>query len=168
MAAGFTTGAILGGVLTDVISWRWAFFINVAVAIVVLSMAPAVLREVRSDRRPKLDLPGAITVTVGLGGIVYGATTAGQDGWNDPVVWISFTVAAIALVAFWLIERTVAQPLVALSMLARRNVAWGNVAGVLAFATETSLVFPLTLYLQNVLGLSQLMAGLSFGVLGVG
>lgn len=168
MAAGFTTGAILGGVLTDVLSWRWAFFINVAVALVVLSAAPAVLRENRAEHRPRLDVPGAVAVTVGLVGVVYGATAAGQDGWTARAVWISFAIAAAALVAFWAIERRVSQPLISLTVLARRNVAWGNVAGLIAFATETALVFPLTLYLQDVLGLSPLTAGLAFGVLGAG
>ena len=168
MAAGFTTGAILGGVLTDVLSWRWAFFINVAVAAVVLAVAPAVLPENRADARPRIDLPGALTVTLGLVGVVYGATAAGQDGWGAPIVWISFAVAALALIAFQAVERRVRQPLISLNVLAKRHVAWGNIAGLLAFATETSLVFPLTLYLQNVLGLSPLLAGLSFGVLGVG
>lgn len=168
MAAGFTTGAILGGVLTDVLSWRWAFFLNVAVAAVVLSIAPRVLRENRAQRRPRLDLPGALTVTAALVAFVYAATTAGQDGWTSPAAWISFAAAAVFLILFWTIERRVSQPLIALSMLAKRHVAWGNVAGLLAFATETSLVFPLTLYLQDVLGLSPLMAGLSFGVLGAG
>jgi MFS family permease len=168
MAAGFTTGALLGGVLTDVVSWRWAFFINVAIAMLVLSVAPAVLTENRADHRPKLDLPGAVTVTAGLTGIVYGATAAGQDGWSSPTVWTSFAVAVVALVAFWSVERKVAEPLVSLRVLRKRNVAWGNIAGLVAFATETALVFPLTLYLQDVLGLSPLMAGLSFGVLGAG
>jgi MFS family permease len=81
MAAGFTTGAILGGVLTDVLSWRWAFFINVAVAVIVLTVAPAALTENRAEGRPLIDFPGALTVTLGLVGIVYGATAAGQDGW---------------------------------------------------------------------------------------
>jgi EmrB/QacA subfamily drug resistance transporter len=168
MAAGFTAGAVLGGVLTDALSWRSAFFINVAVAAVVLSAAPAVLRENRAENRPKIDLPGALTITLGLVGIVYGATAAGQDGWGSPSVWISFALAAIALAAFWIIEQRVSQPLISLTVLVRRHVAWGNIAGLLAFATETSLVFPLTLYLQDVLGLSALVAGLSFGVLGVG
>ncbi|GAA1958646.1 MFS transporter [Catenulispora subtropica] len=168
MAAGFTTGAVLGGVLTDVVSWRWAFFINVAVAASVLSVAPAVLGESRADHRPKLDLPGALTATLGLVGIVYGATAAGQHGWSSPAVWYSFAVAAAALAAFWGLERKTSQPLVSLEVLRRRNVAWGNIAGLVAFATETSLVFPLTLYLQDVLGLSPAAAGLSFGVLGVG
>ena len=168
MAAGFTTGAILGGVLTDVLSWRWAFFINVAVAVIVLSVAPAVLRENRAEDRPRLDLPGALTVTLGLLAIVYGATTAGQDGWGSPAVWMSFATAAVALLMFRATERRVAQPLIALTVLAKRHVAWGNIAGLLAFATETSLVFPLTLYFQDVLGFSPLIAGLAFGVLGVG
>ena len=168
MAAGFTTGAILGGVLTDVLSWRWAFFINVIVAIVVLCIAPTVLRENRAEQRPRIDLPGALTVTLGLVAIVYGATTAGQDGWTSPIVWISFAAAVAFLIVFWAIERRVDQPLIALPVLAKRHVAFGNLAGLLAFATETSLVFVLTLYLQDVLGLSPLLAGLSFGVLGVG
>lgn len=168
MAAGFTTGALLGGVLTDVVSWRWAFFVNVAIAALVLSVAPAVLRENRADHRPKLDLPGALTVTLGLAGIVYGATEAGQHGWSSTTAWTSFTVAIAALISFWAIERKVPEPLVSLKMLRKRNIAWGNIAGLLAFATETALVFPLTLYLQDILGLSPLMAGLSFGVLGIG
>jgi len=68
MAAGFTTGAILGGVLTDLLSWRWAFYINVAVAVVVLILAPGVLPDSRPAQRPRLDLPGALSVTLGRPG----------------------------------------------------------------------------------------------------
>lgn len=168
MAAGFTTGAVVGGVLTDSLSWRWAFFLNVAVAAVVLCLAPAVLRESRAAHRPRLDLPGALTVTLGLVAIVYGATSAGRYGWASPLVWACFAVAVLALLAFWLIERRVPNPLVSMSLLRMPNVAWGNAAGVVAFATETALVFPLTLYLQEVRGIPPLLAGLSFGVLGVG
>jgi EmrB/QacA subfamily drug resistance transporter len=168
MAAGFTTGAVLGGVLTDVLNWRWAFFINVFVAVAVLCIAPVVLRENRAERRPRLDLPGAFTVTFGLIAVVYGATTAGQDRWSDPVVWVSFAAAVVLLGLFVAIERRAGQPLITLSVLTKRHVAFGNLAGLLAFATETSLVFVLTLYLQEVLGLSPLLAGLSFGVLGIG
>lgn len=168
MAAGFTTGAILGGVLTDALSWRWAFYINVAVAAVVLLVAPRVLQENGPARRPRLDLPGAFLVTLGLLAVVYGLTTAGQTSWTDPWAFGSLLVGAALLVVFWLVETHVEQPLVPVGVLRRPSVAWGNVAGMLAFATETSLVFVLTLYLQRVLGLSPLTAGLSFGVLGVG
>lgn len=168
MAAGFTTGAVLGGVLTAALSWRWAFFLNVAVAVVVLCLAPGALREHRVASRPRLDVPGAVTVTLALVAIVYGATAAGEDGWSSPIVWASFAAAIVLLLLFRALERRVPEPLIALSVLAERHVAWGNIAGLLAFATETSLVFPLTLYLQEVLGLSPLIAGLSFGVLGAG
>ena len=74
----------------------------------------------------------------------------------------------VFLMAFWQIEKRVAHPLVPVAILKRKTVAWGNIAGLLAFATETSLVFLLTLYLQEVLGYSPLAAGLSFAVLGAG
>jgi EmrB/QacA subfamily drug resistance transporter len=168
MAAGFTTGAILGGVLTDLLSWRWAFFINVIIAAAVLAAGPAVITESRPVGRPHVDLPGAVTVTLGLLAIVFGLTTASESSWGSSSAWASMMAGLGLLAAFWVIESRVAQPLVPVAILARGNVAWGNIAGLLAFATETSMVFLLTLYLQKVLGYSPLAAGLSFAVLGVG
>jgi EmrB/QacA subfamily drug resistance transporter len=168
MASGFTTGAILGGALTDLLSWRWAFFINIPVAVFVLVTAPTVLSEGRPDNRPKLDIPGAISVTAGLLAIVYGLTTAGARSWTDPRALTGILVGAALLLVFWMVETRVAAPLVPVAILSRRTVGWGNFAGLLAFLTETSLVFLLTLYLQKVLGYSSLAAGLSFAVLGAG
>ena len=168
MAAGFTTGAILGGVLSDLLSWRWAFFINVVVAVAVLAVAPFVLSESRPARRPKLDLPGALTVPAALMAAVYGLTRAGQSSFGDAQALGSLTLGAVLLVAFWAIERHVSEPLVPVGVLRRSTVGWGNLAGLLAFATETSVVFLLTLYLQRVLGYSPLEAGLAFAVLGAG
>ncbi|MEV4888152.1 MFS transporter [Nonomuraea sp. NPDC055795] len=168
MSAGFTSGAILGGLLTDLLSWRWAFFINVPVALAVLLAAPAVLAESRQEERPKMDLPGAITVTGGLLALVYGLTRAGEHGFADPLGLGALAAGLVLLVVFWFVERRAAYPLVPVSVLARPTVTWGNLAGLLAFATETSLVFLLTLYLQKVLGYSALATGLAFGVLGVG
>jgi EmrB/QacA subfamily drug resistance transporter len=168
MAAGFTTGAVLGGVLTDLLSWRWAFFINVAVAVVVLVLAPAVLSESRPERPPAVDVPGAVSVTLALLAVVYGFTQAGERSWGNPHSYGALIAGAVLLVAFWGIEKRVPQPLVPLRVLRRRTVGWGNAAGLAAFATETSVVFLLTLYLQKVLGYSPLAAGLSFAVLGVG
>lgn len=168
MAAGFTTGAVLGGVLTDLVSWRWAFFLNVVVAVAVLAVAPAVLRESRRPVSTRLDAGGAVTITLALGAGVYGLTQAGEHAWTDSRCWGALALAGMLLIAFVAVERAVAEPLVPLGVLRRRTVRWGNVAGLAAFATETSLVFVLTLYLQEVLGLSPLWAGLSFAVLGVG
>ncbi|WP_328672381.1 MFS transporter [Streptomyces sp. NBC_00328] len=168
MSAGFTTGAVLGGLLTDLLSWRWAFFINVPVALAVLVIAPTVIKESRPDERPKLDVPGAISVTLGLLAVVFGLTQAGEHGWGSSSALLSLGAGVLLLVVFLAVERKVAAPLVPLSVLGKRSVAWGNVAGLIAFLTETSLVFLLTLYLQEVLGFSPLAAGLSFGVLGLG
>ncbi|MEU7278401.1 MFS transporter [Streptomyces sp. NPDC045431] len=168
MSAGFTTGAILGGVLTDLLSWRWAFFINVPVAVAVLLIAPAIISESRPTERPKLDAPGAITVTAGLLALVFGLTQAGEHGWTSPIA-AGFLLAGLALlVVFYAVEAKSSSPLVPVTVLKRRTVAWGNIAGLIAFVTETSLVFLMTLYLQEVLGFSPLAAGLSFGVLGIG
>ncbi|MFJ9812110.1 MFS transporter [Streptomyces sp. NPDC101158] len=168
MSAGFTTGAVLGGVLTDLLSWRWAFFVNVPVALAVLLVAPAVIKESRPAVRPRLDVPGAVTVTGGLLALVYGLTAAGEDGWTAPAVLMALAAAAVLLTAFPFVERRASAPLVPVRVLRRRTVVWGNLAGLVAFATETSLVFLMTLHLQDVLGFSPLAAGLSFGVLGAG
>ncbi|KAA2253959.1 MFS transporter [Solihabitans fulvus] len=168
MSAGFTSGAILGGLLTDLLSWRWAFFVNVPVAAAVLLVAPTLLRESRPAARARLDVPGAVAVTGGLLALVYGLTTAGERGWGDPVAVAALAVGVLALVAFWFIEARAAAPLVPVGILKRRSVVWGNLAGLIAFLTETSLVFLMTLYLQRVLGYSALSTGLAFGVLGAG
>ncbi|MFC1408750.1 MFS transporter [Streptacidiphilus sp. N1-12] len=168
MSTGFTTGAILGGVLTDLLSWRWAFFINVPVALAVLVIAPRVIKDSRPDERPRLDLPGAVSVTLGLLAVVFGLTRAGERGWGSADALVPLAAGAVLLLVFYAVERTVPAPLMPLGVLGKRSVAWGNVAGLVAFLTETSLVFPLTLYLQDVLGFSPLAAGLSFGVLGTG
>ncbi|MFL1430484.1 MULTISPECIES: MFS transporter [unclassified Nocardiopsis] len=168
MSAGFTTGAVLGGLLTDLLSWRWAFFVNVPVALAVLVVAPIVIRESLPEQRPRLDVPGALLVTLGLLAVVYGFSQAGEAGWSAPLTWAPLAAGAVLLVLFVLVEARVAAPLVPVRVLRRRSVAWGNVAGFIAFLTETSLVFLLTLYLQNVLGFSPLAAGLSFAVLGAG
>ncbi|MDR6636483.1 EmrB/QacA subfamily drug resistance transporter [Paenarthrobacter nitroguajacolicus] len=168
MAAGFTTGAILGGLLTDLLTWRWAFFINVPVAIAVLVIAPIVLAESKPTSKLKLDVPGAITVTLGLLALVFGLTNAAEHSWTNPLTLGSLAAAVVLFVAFVAVERQASSPLVPLEILKRSTVAWGNIAGILAFVTETSLVFLLTLYLQQVLGYTPLGAGLAFAVLGLG
>jgi EmrB/QacA subfamily drug resistance transporter len=168
MAAGFTAGAILGGLLTDLLSWRWAFFINIPIALFVLILAPKLLTESPRGTRTRLDVPGALTVTLALLLLVFGLTTAGEKGWAEPLAWAPLAAGLILFVVFFFIEKNTAHALVPVTILRRNNIAWGNIAGILAFATETSLVFVLTLYLQQVLGYTPLGAGLAFAVLGAG
>lgn len=168
MAAGFTTGAILGGLLTDLLSWRWAFYLNLPVVVLVLALGPALLTEGERRRGIRLDVPGAVSVTGALLLLVYGMTRIGTSGPSDLIAWLALAGTVGLLAVFVSVERAAADPLVPLGVLRRPSVAWGNVAGVLAFATETSLVFLLTLYLQEVQGFTPLQAGLCFAVLGAG
>ncbi|WP_420113475.1 MFS transporter [Pseudactinotalea sp.] len=168
MAAGFTAGAVLGGLLTGTVSWRWAFFLNVVVTVAVIVVAPFVLREPARGPRPRLDVPGAITITLALVALVVGIDTAGHAGWSHPGSWGPILAALLLFVVFFAIEGRVEEPLVAPGLLTRRNICWGNIAGLLAFGTFTSLVFLLTLYLQQILGYSAITAGLVLGVLGLG
>ncbi|WP_078901655.1 MFS transporter [Actinacidiphila yeochonensis] len=166
LSAGFTVGAIFGGVLTDLLSWRWAFLVNVPVAAAVLLAAPSVVAESRGART-RLDLPGAATVTGGLLALVYGVTSAGQRGWGDPSALAWLAGAAVLLAAFWRIELRAAAPLAPVRVLTRPSVMWGNLGGLATFSMESSLVFLLTLYMQQTLGYNPLQTGLAFCGLGV-
>ena len=167
LSGGFTTGALLGGLLTDTLSWRWAFLINVPVAVLVLVVGRLVVSEPPRAARAKLDVPGALSVSLGLLALVYGLTTAGAHGWADPWALAALVAAVGLLTTFWQVERRSAAPLAPVQILERPNVKWGNIAGFVIFSMESSVVFLLTLYLQRVLGMSPLVSGLALGLPGL-
>jgi EmrB/QacA subfamily drug resistance transporter len=167
LSAGFTTGAVLGGVLTGLLSWRWAFLINVPACVIVLIATPLLIVD-RQRREPaRLDVWGALTITGGLLALVYGITSAGNRGWGDAGTLVALAAAVVLLAAFWLIELRVPQPLVSPRVLRRPTVKWGNSGGLLTFTMFSAVIFLMTLYLQRVLGYSPLVTGLAFGVQGV-
>jgi MFS family permease len=167
LAGGFTVGALLGGVLTDFLSWRWAFLINVPIAVVIAVTAPTLIDESRHPRRPRLDVPGAVTVTAGLLALVYGVTLARQDGWGAAGALATLAVSAALLAAFFAIERRSREPLASVTVLARPTVKWGNLGGLTIFSLGSAVVYLMTLYLQGTLGYSPLVTGLAFAVPGV-
>ena len=142
--------------------------LNVIMAVPVLIAAPRLLTESRPEHAPRLDLPGAATVTGGLLALIYSVSTAAQSGWNRPDVLIGLLLTITLFAAFVAVENRSRQPLVSLQVLRRRTVAWGNLGGITTFAMASSLTFLLTLYLQQVIGLSPFSAGLVFGVTGLG
>ncbi|MFF5502971.1 MFS transporter [Streptomyces roseolus] len=168
LSAGFTCGAILGGLLTDVLSWRWGFFINVPIGVLLIVVAPMLLAKGEVRRGGKLDIPGAVTVSAGLIALVYGISAAGQYGWASPTTLVSLAAAVVLLIAFGLIELRAPEPLAPLRVLGLRSVTWGNIGGAATFIGFTAMIFLITLYLQDVLGYSAMATGLTFGVLGVG
>lgn len=167
MSAGFSVGAILGGVLTDVLSWRWAFFINIPVAIAAVIVVPLVVDESRAERRSRIDLPGAVLITLGMFAGIYGVTRAGEDG-LDAVAGACLVAAAVLLGLFWVVESRTADALVPVRILKKPDIAFGNLAALFIFGGETALIFFTGLYVQNVLGLSSLLAGLVLLGIGVG
>ncbi len=169
LSLGFTVGMVLGGVLTDTLGWRSTMAVLTVASALVLPLARVFLHESRHEgpNRPRLDIPGAATVTGGLLAVIYALSTAASRGFGHPDVLGALVVGAALLVAFVVVESRTAQPLVSLPLLRRRTVAWGNLGGLVTFSMMSTVVFVLTLYLQDVLGLDAFWTGLVFGAQGV-
>ncbi|MFH8571247.1 MFS transporter [Streptomyces sp. NPDC017993] len=167
LSMGFTIGMVLGGVMTEALGWRSTMGLLSLTGVAVLATAPVLLSESRHPERPRIDVPGAVTVTGGLLALIYALSTAVEEGFGRPDVIVTLLAGVALLVAFVVVESRAAQPLVSLPMLRRRTVAWGNLAGLTTFAMMSTVIFLLTLYLQEVLRLSAFETGLLFGVQGV-
>ncbi|CAM5347590.1 MFS transporter [Streptomyces avidinii] len=167
LSLGFTVGMVLGGVMTDTLGWRSTMGLLAVAAVVVLVLAPGLLPESRTPGRTRLDVPGAVTVTGGLLALIYSLSTAAQRGFGGPDVLGSLAAGLALLAAFAVVESRSASPLVSLPMLKRSTVAWGNIGGLVTFSMMSTVVFVLTLHLQETLHLSSFRTGLVFGVQGV-
>ncbi|MFE1472445.1 MFS transporter [Streptomyces cyaneofuscatus] len=167
LSLGFTVGMVAGGVLTDTLGWRSTMGLLTVASVVVLVLAPKVLEESRTPESPRLDVPGAVAVTGGLLALIYALTTAAEHGFGGADVLVTLVLGVGLMAAFVVVESRAAAPLVSLPMLRRRTVAFGNLGGLVTFSMMSTVVFVLTLYLQEVLGLSPFATGLVFGVQGV-
>ncbi|WP_037878568.1 MFS transporter [Streptomyces sp. NRRL F-5727] len=167
LSLGFTIGMVLGGVMTDTLGWRSTMGMLAFFTLIVLPLAPGLLPESRTTERPRLDVPGAVTVTGGLLSLIYALSTAAERGFGGTDVLVSLVVGVALLVAFVIVESRSPSPLVSLPMLKRRTVALGNLGGLVTFSMMSVVVFVLTLYLQKTLELSGFLTGLIFGAQGV-
>ncbi|MCU1421017.1 MAG: transporter [Microbacteriaceae bacterium] len=158
---GGVAGVLLGGVLTATLGWRSVFFVNVPVGIVVLVVLPLLLTADPRGQRERLDIAGAVTVTLGLGSVVAALTQASALGFASPVTLTLAGVGALLLVAFALIERRAANPLVRFGIFRNRSVSAGNLAMFFAGGATTGLFFLLSVFMQQVLGYDALTAGLT-------
>ena len=168
--AGAAVGLILGGWLTGtspeifgvvIDGWRLTFLINVPIGIVAALLAPRFLNE--SESHPgELDLPGAVTGTLGLLGIVYGLSRAGTQGWSDSLTIASLAVGAVLMVVFIVIESRVEHPLLPFRVFMNRTRASSFVAMFFAPAAMFAMFYFLSQYIQNVMGYSPLKAGVAF------
>ncbi len=160
-SAGFAVGLILGGLLTEWLSWRAVLFINVPFGVAAVALAARYLRE--PERHPaKLDLPGAITATGGVAALVYGFIRAATDGWGDSTTLLALGVGVVLLAAFFAIEVRTAQPLLPLRLFADRNRAAAYANFFLGPMAGMSMFFFLAQYLQEVHGYGALATGFAF------
>jgi EmrB/QacA subfamily drug resistance transporter len=164
--AGGAVGLLAGGLLVDYLNWRWVFFVNVPIGLVVAFFAPHVLPE--SERRPgRFDLPGAITGSAGLALLVYGLVNAattpnGVSHWGDPKVIVSLVAAAVLLVAFGWIEVHSKNALVPMRVLRSWDRSGAYLVSLCVGTSLFGMFFFLSLFLQEVWGYSPLMQGVAY------
>jgi EmrB/QacA subfamily drug resistance transporter len=158
---GSSLGLVLGGMITEWFSWRWVLFVNVPIGIVVMLITPRFVAE--TPRRPgRLDLAGALTSTAGMSALVYGFIKASGSGWSDRLTLGSFAAAVLLLVSFVLIETRSEQPITPLRLFTDRSRTASFVVRLLLVAGMFGMFFFLTQFVQEILGLSPLLAGTAF------
>lgn len=164
-----TTGTVISGVLTDLAEWRWIFFINLPVVVFALIMVPRVMSESRMAREgQRVDVIGAITVTGGLVAIVYGLLQAATHPWGSQRVLLPVIggIILLAIMVAW--ELRVTDPMIPLRFLTNRTRVTSNIVSLALMAAFFSLLFLMTLFMQQVLGYSPLKAGLAYVPTGIG
>ncbi len=165
-AGGAAAGVLFGGIITQLLSWRWNFFINVPVGLFVIFSSLRVLGHHKTHvGHSNLDLPGAISVTSGLMVLVFALTKAPSYGWLNDKTLIFFGISLALLTFFIINERRAKYPLMPLRIFKIRNLSGANAAMTLLAAGMVSVFFFTTLYVQNTLGFSPIQTGLSFLVI---
>lgn len=161
--AGGATGVLAGGVLTDLLSWRWILFINVPIGILVLVVARFAIPESKAEgERPSLDWAGAVTITGGLIAVVYGIVSTDAHAWTSGLVLGSLALGVALLAIFFVIETRHRHPLVPLRLFRSRNLTGSNLIMILIGSVMFALFFFLSQYLQEVKGYSPLRTGFAF------
>jgi EmrB/QacA subfamily drug resistance transporter len=161
-AFGAVAGVLLGGVLTDALSWEWIFFVNVPVGVVALALTPLLLTESRDLTAKSFDIPGAALVTGGLVALVFAITQANDYGWSSPETIGVFALSAVLLAGFLAWETRVTDPLMTFSIFRLRTLTGANVAGLILGTATFSMFLMLTLYMQQVLGYSAMKTGVAY------
>src|SRR5438128_11522807 len=160
-AGGGGIGLLMGGIITNYLSWRWIMFVNVPIGLLLAFAAPRVL--IRGEGKPgRLDLPGAVLATGGVSLLVYSLARVATHDWSDAVTRATFGIAIALLVAFVALESRGRDPLMPLRIFANRNRSGAFGLSLAIGAALSGMLFLLTLFLQNVLHFSPLQAGFAF------
>ncbi|MFJ5215131.1 MFS transporter [Streptomyces sp. NPDC088354] len=160
-AGGGAVGLLAGGMLTDWLDWRWVFFVNVPIGLLIAFLAPRYISE--SKRHPgRFDIAGAVTSTAGMASLVYGFIRAAAQGWRDGLTIGAFCAAVVLLSSFVLIERRAKEPITPLRMFADRNRSGTYVMMLSLAAGMFGMFFFIVIFVQTVLGYSAIAAGFAF------
>jgi predicted MFS family arabinose efflux permease len=161
ITGGSSLGLVLGGVITEWLSWRWVLFINVPIGVAVVAVAPLFVPE--TTRLPgRFDLAGALTATAGVTALVYGFIRAATDGWGDHLGLVAFGAAAVLIALFVVTETRARQPITPLRLFADMSRSGSFIARLFLIAGMFGVFFFLTQFLQKIMGFSPLRAGVAF------
>ena len=167
-AGGAAIGLIVGGLLTEYASWRWCLGVNVPIALIAFVLAASNVRESRATGDTRYDVPGAVTVTLGLVSFVYAITKAGENGWADSQTLTFFAIAAALLVSFFVIESRTSHPLLPMRVLTERNRGASYLTSLIVGSGLFGMFLFLSIYFQGILGYSPIKSGLLFLPFSVG
>ena len=161
-AGGASVGLLLGGVLTQALSWRWCLYVNLAIAVPTAVMAMRLVRNQPQPKRDPIDVRGVAVASGGLFALVYGFSSAETSSWSNPITVVALAVSVVLLVGFVVLERRVEHPLLPLHIVwdRARGGAYASIA--LAGSAVFAVFLFLTYYLQQGLGESPLMTGVDF------
>jgi EmrB/QacA subfamily drug resistance transporter len=160
--SGAAIGLLLGGVFTEALSWRWCLYVNLLFALPAAVGATRLLVNQPQANRPSLDLPGAVTATLGLLCVVYGFSNSETESWGHPVTIVMLAAGAVLLAGFVAIEARVAHPLLPLGVLRDRTRGGAYLALGLTYMAVFAVFLFLTYYLQRTKGFSAVEAGVAY------
>jgi EmrB/QacA subfamily drug resistance transporter len=161
-ALALAIGPLVGGLLTEQLSWHWIFFVNVPVGVLGIAASYLFIDESKDETHESLDLPGLATSGVGLFALTYGLIEANSYGWTSARIVGSFVVAALSLTAFVLLERHQRSPMLQLDLFRNRTYTGANTVMLLVALAMFGVFFFVSLYMQNILGYSAVQAGAAF------
>jgi EmrB/QacA subfamily drug resistance transporter len=161
-ALALAVGPLLGGLLTQHVSWEWIFYINVPVGLATMALGAWAISESRESVPRRLDVPGLVASTIALFALTYALIEGHDKGWTSLIITGSFAIAAAAALAFVLIERRAPQPMVDVALFTQRAFTGGIVALMMWAFGIFGIYFFTSLYLQGVLGFSPTKAGAAF------
>ncbi len=161
-ALALAIGPLVGGLLTQHLSWHWIFFVNVPVGVVGIVASYLLITESKDDTHESLDLPGLVTSALGLFALTYGLIEANTYGWSSARIVGAFVIAVVSLLAFVVLERRQRAPMLDLTLFRSGTYTGANVAMLLVALAMFGVFFFVSLYMQNVLGYSAVQAGAAF------